>query len=185
LTPVSASFALNSSPWNGSTSGEFYTFGFTTTKDQLLSQFTVGLRSSGTGPGFVDLLYAKDGSSSFTQLGGPIKLFANTFNNYVADLSSIGVVHSSLTLEFVADPNHKVSAAFNSGTTTDPTIGPNGTFRFASFSPGDNTFLNPEITGQAVPEPSTALMAGAGIVLVGLARARRRRGVAQEAGEAG
>src|SRR5262249_61777801 len=98
-------------------------------------QLTVGLRSSTSGPGFVDLLYAKDGSSTFTQLGGPIQLVMGTdFNNYVADLTPIGTVHSSLTLEFVVDPNHKVSAGFNAGTTTDPTITPNGTFRFADYS---------------------------------------------------
>src|SRR5262249_5173503 len=98
--------------------------------------------------------------------------------------SEIGVVKGSLIFRLVVDPNHATSAAFNADPNANPTIGSAGTFRFASFSPPSGEFLNPEITGQAVPEPSTAVLAGISVVMVGLASARRRGGMAPRAREA-
>src|SRR5262245_34584979 len=67
LTPTSASFSLNASGWNDLAADDYFEFGFTTTVPYAVEAFTVGLRSSNTGPGFVNLLYAKDGGA-FTEL---------------------------------------------------------------------------------------------------------------------
>jgi hypothetical protein len=141
----------------------------------IVDQFTVGLRSSATGPGFVDLLYSKDGGA-FTSLAStnPIELMGTAFNNLTADLSAIGLVQSSLIFRLVVDPAHPTNAQHNVDSTVDPTIGPNGTFRFASYSPSANVFLNPEITGAAVPEPGPVILLGLGVVVVlGLKASRR------------
>src|SRR3954452_10895545 len=98
----------------------------------MLDTFTIGLRSSNTGPGFMDLLYSKDGGS-FTGLTSinPIELFGTNFSNLAIDLSGIGTVNNSLVFRLVVDPAHPTNALFNQDPTADPTIGANGTFRFA------------------------------------------------------
>jgi hypothetical protein len=176
LTPVAASFALNSSGWNAipPNPNANYQFGFTTTKVYYLSDLTVGLRSSNTGPGYMLLQYEKNGASSWTTLGSPIKLFGTNFLNYDVELSGIGPVHSELLFQLVVDPAHTTNAQFNSNPSLNPTIGPDGTFRFASFSPSPNVFVNPEITGSAVPEPSSVLLFLFGVPAVaGVALYRR------------
>jgi hypothetical protein len=127
----------------------------------------------------VDLLYSKDGGA-FTGLTSinPIELVGTNFNDLVASLSQIGVVKSSLIFRIIVDPAHPTSAQFNADPTTSPTIGAAGTFRFASYSPPSGVFLNPEITGQAVPEPSTVILSGLAIGLLGIASRRRARGSA-------
>jgi hypothetical protein len=179
LTPSSASFAINSSGWNDLAADDYYQFGFTTTIPYKVQQLTVGLRSSNTGPGFVDLLYSKDGGT-FTSLTStnPIELVGTTFNDSAANLNQVGVVTSSLIFRLVVDPAHATSAVFNADPTSSPTIGAAGTFRFASYSPGNGVFLDPEITGQVVPEPSSLILAGLGIAIAGKATFRCRRRVA-------
>jgi hypothetical protein len=178
LTASSASFSINASGWNDLAADDYYQFGFTTTIPYEVQQFTVGLRSSNTGPGFVDLLYSKDGGA-FTSLAStnPIKLVGTTFNDLAADLSEIGVVTSSLVFRFVVDPSQATSAGFNADSSSNPAIGAAGTFRFASYSPPSGEFLDPEITGQAVPvpEPSGVILAALGAVVVGTATLRGRR----------
>jgi hypothetical protein len=177
LTPVAASFAINSSGWNTLAANDFYQFGFTTTIPYAVSELTVGLRSSATGPGFVDLLYSKDGGA-FTSLTppNPIELIGTNVNNLDTSLAGIGVVHSSLIFELVVDPAHPTNAQFNMDPTLPSAIGASGTFRFASFSPSANVFVDPAITGQAVPEPaSLTLLAWGGLALVLGAKASRRR----------
>ena len=146
----------------------------------MLDTFTVGLRSSNTGPGFIDLLYSKDGGS-FTGLASinPIELLGTKFSNLAIDLSGIGPVNNSLVFRLVVDPAHPTNAQFNQNPTVDPTIGPNGTFRFASFSPPAGGFFNPEITGSVVLEPSAILLAGLGVLpVLGIQLMRRRHGKA-------
>jgi hypothetical protein len=178
LTSVSASFAINSSGWEDLAANDYFQFGFSTTVPYLVEQFTVGLRSSNTGPGFVNLLYSKDRGAS-TKLGSvsPIELMGTTFNDLVASLTEIGVVNSSLVFRIVVDPAHPTNALFNVDPTVDPTIGRNGTFRFASYSPSDGVFVNPEITGSLVPEPASPVMGGIGFALVICAVARQARRV--------
>lgn len=173
LAPTAASFSLNATGWNDLAADDFIQFGFTTTQPYLVEQLTVGLRSSGSGPGFVNLLYSKDGGA-FTELAStnPITLNGTQFNNLSADLTEIGLVNDSLIFRLVVDPDNTLSAGGG-------TIGSSGTFRFASYSPSSGVFLNPEITGQAaaaaVPEPSTFFLLGATLTIVGGAFQRRRR----------
>jgi hypothetical protein len=134
------------------------------------------VRSSATGPGFLDLLYAKDGGA-FTSLTSvnPIELMGTAFNNVAANLGEIGQVNSSLVFRLVVDPAHATNAQFNVDPSVNPAIGANGTMRFASYSPSPNLFVNPEITGSIVPEPASMIMGGFGFALVLLAAKRRRR----------
>ena len=169
LTPASSSFSINSSGWDDLAANDYYQFGFTTTKQYDVQTLTVGLRSSATGPGFINLLYSKDGGSFMTLASvSPIPLSGTDYNNLSADLSPIGLVNSSLIFRLMVDPNNAVSA--NGGA-----IGSAGTFRFASYSPSGGVFLNPEITGQAVPEPSTVLLLGLGMLPVAGGVWMRRR----------
>jgi hypothetical protein len=173
LTPVSASFAINASGWNDLGSGDYFQFGFTTTQPIDVDRLTVGLQSSATGPGFVRLLYSRDGGA-FTPLAsaGSIAITpAATLLGETLDLNEIGVVNSSLLLRFVVDAGNPV--AVNGGA-----IGSAGTFRFGSFSPSAGVFVNPEITGAAVPEPASIALAGLGVALVLGARASRWRAAA-------
>jgi hypothetical protein len=177
LTPVSASFAINSSTWDASTADEFYRFGFTTTTAYRVDTLTVGLRSSGTGPGFVDLLYSKDGGA-FTPLSSvnPVKLVGTDFTNLAAPLSEVGTVRSSLIFLLEVDPNHRTNAQFNQDATLSSAISPSGTFRFGSYAPPGttNVFVNPTIIGAAVPEPASWMLLGLGMTLVLRAGASRR-----------
>jgi hypothetical protein len=184
LTPVSASFAINSSGWNNpssiDTTTAYYRFGFTTTIPYDVTSMTLGLRSSGTGPGFVDLLYSKDGGA-FQMLGSPIELVGTTFNNFVANLTPIGTVDSSLVFKLIGDPTLTTNAQNNETPPVSPsTISAAGTFRFASFQDTTGAFLDPVITGQAVPEPASAILFGLGVsaVLGGAAVSRRRASAA-------
>jgi hypothetical protein len=168
LTAVSASFAINSSGWNDLAADDYYQFGFMTTRPYVVDTLTVGLRSSNTGPGFMDLVYSKDGGA-FTGLtsANPIELFGTTFSNLAIDLTGIGVVSDSLVFRLIVDPAHPTNALFNQDSSVNPAIGANGTFRFASYTPpGTDLFLNPEITGSAVPEPSAIFLAGIGLLPV-------------------
>jgi hypothetical protein len=181
LTPVSASFSLNSSGWDDLAADDYYEFGFSTTIPYFVDVFTVGLRSSNSGPGFVNLLYSKDGGSfmSLTSVN-PIQLVGTLFNNLVIDLSEIGLVHSSLIFRLMVDPDNPTNALFNQDPSiANPSIGASGTFRFASYSPAPGVFLNPEITGRAIPEPSSVILAGIGIVAI--VSLRRRGCVARAA----
>ena len=171
LLPVSASFALNSSGWNVVPDANAnYQFGFTTTEAYVVDSLTVGLRSSGTGPGFMDLQYEKDGASSWTTLGAPIELVGTTYTDLHADLTSIGTVSSKLLFQLVVDPNMPTNANFNADPTAPSAIGASGTFRFASYTPpGTGEFLNPQITGAAIPEPSSIILIALGLPAIAVA----------------
>lgn len=175
LTAQSASFALNSSGWNDVSPNDFYQFGFTTTIPYAVETFKVAVRSSNTGPGFINLLFAKDGGA-FTPLTSvsPIRLQGANTSNLTIDLSAIGLVLNSLTFRLVVDPARQTNAQFNVDPTANPAIGAAGTFRFTSFSPSGGVFVNPEVIGQLVPEPGSVVLAGLGVALVVGARARRR-----------
>lgn len=179
LTAVSASFSLNASGWNDLAADDYYEFGFSTTKPYRMDELTVGLRSSNTGPGFMNLLYSKDGGAFMELVStNPIKLMGTQFNNLIADLSEIGVVSSSLVLRLVVDPDNPTNALFNVNPSVNSEIGSAGTFRFASYSPLGGVFLNPQITGTLVPEPSSALLAVIGVLGLSAASLWRRRSLA-------
>lgn len=167
LTAASASFAINSSGWF-STLGNpnaNYEFGFTTTQPYDLSSMTLGLRSSATGPGLIDLQYQANGSSTWVQLA-QYTLPGTNFDNITQSLSALPTITSGVLFQLIADP---ASGAAGTGAT----FGNAGTFRFASFEDANGNFLNPEITGSAVPEPSTMILFALGVPAIGIAMRRR------------
>jgi hypothetical protein len=172
LTPASASFAINSSGWFSTVNNPNanYEFGFTTTQAYDLSSITFALRSSATGPGLIDLQYEANGSSSFVQLA-QYTLPGTNFDDITTDLSSLPTITSGVLFRLVVD---STSGAAGPGSTFADT----GTFRFASFEDANGNFLNPEIMGSAVPEPSSMILFALSIPAIGIAMRRRYARVA-------
>ena len=176
VVPTSASYSINSSGWFSTVGNPNanYEFGFTTSQAYDVDQLTVGLRSSATGPGLVDLQYQLNGSSTWVQLQ-QFTMMGTAYDNAVVNLSSIGTVTSELLFRLVVDP---ASGAAGNNVSPPPsppyTFADTGTFRFASYENASGVYLNPEITGTAVPEPSSVILGGLGIMAVIGAVSRRR-----------
>jgi hypothetical protein len=167
VTPASASFSINSSGWF-STLGNAnanYQFGFTTTQGYHLTSMTLGLRSSATGPGLIDLQYQANGSTTWVQLA-QYTLPGTNFDNITQDLSSLPTITSGLLFRLIVDP---ASGAAVPGSTFADT----GTFRFGSFEDPAGDFLNPEMIGSAVPEPSSMVLFALSVPTICIAMRRR------------
>ena len=168
VVPASASFSINSSGW-ASTVGNpdaNYQFGFTTTQAYDLSSMTFALRSSNTGPGLIDLQYQANGSNTWVQLA-QYTLPGTNFDDIVQPLSGVlPTITSGVMFQLIVDP---ASGAAGPGSTFADT----GTFRFASFENANGAFLNPEIMGSAVPEPSSIILIALGVPAIGIAMRRR------------
>jgi hypothetical protein len=68
--------------------------------------------------------------------------------------------------QLIADP---LSGAAGPGATFADT----GTFRFASYEDANGNFLDPTISGSAVPEPSSIILIALGVPAIGIATRRR------------
>jgi hypothetical protein len=169
LTGASSSNSFNSAGWDDLSGDDYIQFGFqvaagyTAAVDQLI----FATRSSGTGPGFVDVSYSIDGADFVT-----LTTLAQQGTNYLNSVLDLNqVIQSSLVIRFTAA---------NDTSANGGTIGSAGTFRLSDYSPdGGQTYQPITITGDltlsAVPEPSSVVLCGLGLGLSGLYAARARR----------
>lgn len=168
LTPSDGNNSMNSSGWVGPAADDFYSLGFDVIAGSrfLVTDLTFATRSSATGPGFVNVLYAVD--------GGPETLITTltqgnaTFLNSQLTLTAAVTVQSSFRVLFRAANN----TAANGGT-----IAAAGTLRIGDYSPdGGGTFQPITVGGRAiaVPEPAGLILLGMGVI--GLAWIRHRIG---------
>ncbi len=177
LRPNEANNSINSSGWNDLSPNDFYLFGFNVNpgSSAVVDSLTLATRSSGTGPGFVNVLY--------TVNGGPETLITTLVQpgtNFVNSVLTFSPISVSSSFRFLLRSANSTSA--NGGT-----IGSTGTFRISDYSPNNGATFQPvTISGRitttatpVVPEPSEWLAMGmAGTSVMGLmirARSRRRK----------
>jgi hypothetical protein len=167
LTPNAASNSINSRGWDDLSPDDYVQLGFTTAVPFDVDRLILATRSSGTGPGFIDVDVSVDGGAftTVTTLTQPDATFVNS----IIDLDL--TVTSSLVVRFFAANG----TAANGGA-----IGAAGTFRVGNYFDGTN-FFPIELSGSpvvaAVPEPAGLTLAGVGLAAaVGVRRARRRVG---------
>jgi hypothetical protein len=167
LTPSTGANSMNSSGWNLANAD--YSFGFTIGAGQTVTvdQIILTSRSSGTGPGFINLEASVDGAAPITVAS--ITQTSTNFNDETLAITPVTAT-SSLTFFFVAA--NQTSA--NGGTT-----GSAGTFRIGDFNPPGTSptpfTVDGTISSTAVPEPSTLTLATIGLAVVGLAARHRER----------
>lgn len=162
LSPNAASNSINSAGFNDLAADDFVQLGFTTTTPFAVDQLILATRSSGTGPGFVDVDVSVDGGvfTTIATLTQPNAQFLNSI------LEVDRTVTSSLVVRF---------SAANGTAANGGAIGAAGTFRVGNFFDGAN-FSPIEVNGDpapaaAVPEPASLGLAGvAAAAVVGLRR---------------
>jgi PEP-CTERM motif len=170
LTGFAGNNSMNTTGWNGPNPDDFYAFGFDLDPGlvAVVSSMRFATRSSGTGPGFVNVLYSVD--------GGPETLITTlvqgnaTFLNSILNFGTAVEVKSSFEVILRSANN----TAANGGT-----VGSAGTLRIGDYLPpgGNQAFQPIKIEGvisAAVPEPSTILLSGAGVALIIVVSRRRR-----------
>ena len=159
--------SLNSASWNSLSADEFVQLGFNVTSGgpYFIDQFFLASRSSGTGPGFVNVNVSIDGGAFFTLT--TLTQGNATFLNSVLNINQ--TVNSSLVVQFRAANN----TSANGGT-----IASAGTWRIGDYSPDNGqTFAPISLNGQAVaavPEPSALVCCGVGLACLAGARLRRQ-----------
>ena len=164
LTPSAGLNAMSASGWNNLSPNDFFSLGFTVQPGftATVDELSAAVRSSATGPGFMNLLYSLNGGPEtlLATLTMPNALFLDEDLHF-----STLTVTSSIRFLFRAAN----TTAANGGT-----IGSAGTLRISDYSPdGGSTFepvtLNGSVTAvaTAVPEPATGLLGVLGIALAG------------------
>jgi hypothetical protein len=169
LTASAGVNSMNSSGWN--LTGANYSFGFTIAAGNSVTadQIILASRSSGTGPGFLNVLASVDGGA-FTTVASFTQTSTN-FNDEFLAITPVTALHS-LVFEIVAA--NQTSA--NGGT-----IGSTGTFRVGDYNPsGTPTPFTIVGTISApppgVPEPASIAMTAMGGLCVAAFAALRRKG---------
>jgi hypothetical protein len=165
VIPIAGANSLNSSGWDDLSQNDFVTFGFNLINGYtaMVSQLTLALRSSGTGPGFMNLLYSAD--------GGPETLLTTlTMPNAQFLDENLTFAPVSVTTSF-----RVFLRAANTTSASGGVIGSAGTFRVGDYSPNAGaSFLPVTIDGStsvtATPEPSTTILGALGITMLCLLR---------------
>jgi len=132
------------------------------TVDQLI----LTSRSSGTGPGFINVEASANGGAFVT-----VATITQTSTNFNDEFLSITPISATQSLTFLIVAANQTSA--NGGT-----IGSAGTFRVGDYNPAGTPTpftINGTITPIAVPEPSMLALGGLSAVIAAGAWARRRK----------
>lgn len=160
ITATGAGNSISANGWDDLSADDYFTFGFTVDAGYSVDLDTLwfGSRSSGSGPGFLSVYTSLDGFTtpvySFAQVG-------TSFNNNIADLSSLTGLTGSVEFRILADNGTSASGG---------TIGSGGTFRLGDHFDGSD-FTEFRFEGTVVPAPASAALLGLG----GLVAVRRRR----------
>ena len=166
LTPSAGANSINASGWN--TPGQYYSLGFTIQAglSVTVDQIVLTSRSSGTGPGSINVQAAVDGGPKVT-----VATITQAGTNYNDEFLSIAPVTATRSVVFYFTPANSTSAGGG-------TIGSAGTFRIGDYNPSGTPTpftLNGGITPTAVPEPAAASLMIIGLGIAGVAgRARFR-----------
>jgi len=160
ITATGAGNSISANGWDDLSADDYFTFGFTVDAGYSVDLDTLwfGSRSSGSGPGFLSVYTSLDGFTtpvySFAQVG-------TSFNNNIADLSSLTGLTGSVEFRILADNGTSASGG---------TIGSGGTFRLGDHFDGSD-FTEFRFEGTVVPAPASAALLGLG----GFVAVRRRR----------
>jgi hypothetical protein len=168
LNAPSGSNSINANGFNAQAT-DYLTFGldivsgFTASVDQIL----IGTRSSGTGPGSINLLASLDGGAFMT-----VATFAQRGTNDLYQNLTFNALNATTSIVFRLAAANQTSA--NGGT-----VASGGTFRVQNYvSGGTNTPMSINGTvaplAAAVPEPATWALMILGFGTVGYAMRRRK-----------